>query len=208
MTERFEELKIHEPNVPISKAVVILFPDVRTTNEGKNLHQDYRPILFQDFRNTTGRLLTRYQRLGFRTSGVVYDDTNSETFSYLYPQSELQNIIKWVTFGDWGNNEEFRQFYENGLPDILKKLYLRDKAEVVVGGYHAEDCVAKFTAYLKKEGFRAKVDLKLTDKLPFLLISHRLKRMLPEEMRKEHAKKDRLLWKYLKEDEETIIERQ
>lgn len=200
-------LETHGQNILILKAVVILFPDVRTTSDD-SLPQDYVPILFQNFRDTTDRLLARYQRLGFRTSAVIYEDTNSETFSYLYPRNQFQNIIRWKAFGNWGNDEKFRQFYESGLPVILKELNLREKAEVVVGGYHAKDCVAAFAGYLKKEGFRTKVDLRLTDELPFLLISHRLRRMLPKEMRKEHARVDRLTWEHLKQEEEKIIEKQ
>ena len=205
MTERFKGAATHEQNIPTSKAVVILFPDIRTTG-GKSSHQDYVSLLSQDFRDTTDRLLNRYQRLGFTTVGVVYRDTDSETFSYLYPQNQFQETIKWGDFGAWGSNEKFTQFYENGLPEMLRELNLREQAEVVVGGYHAQDCVARFVAYLKREGFRAKVDLRLTDELPFLLISHRLRKELPLEMRKEHAQQDGLIWKQIKRVEEDLIE--
>lgn len=209
MIERFKGIETHEQNTPISKAVVILFPDIRTTGD-KNSHQDYTSILSQDFRDATDALLMRYQRLGFNTIGVVYRDTDSNTFSFLYPQSQLQNTIKWdKTFSDWSNNQDkFRQFYETGMKDIFKHINLKDKAEVVVGGYHAKDCVAKFTAFLRTKGFRATVDLKLTNELPFLLISRRLRKMLPVEMRRKHAKEDRFIWTLMKEDEEEIIKKQ
>lgn len=214
MLEQRELIKIPERNiVSVAKAVVILFPDIRITG-GKSWPQDYVSILSQNFRDTTGKLLTRYQRLGFTTVGIIYRDTTSETFSYLYPQSKLKNIIRWEkTCSDWDNKDssdyqKFRQLYKSYMPKLLGELNLQNKAEVIVGGYHAKDCVATFAAYLRKEGFRTKVDLRLTDELSFLLISHLLRRMLPEEMRREHAKEDRLLWEYLKEDEEDIIEEQ
>jgi len=208
MVEQEELVGTPEQNiVSVAKAAVVLFPDTRTTG-GENRLKDYTPILYQDFRSVTEKLLKRYQRLGFTTVGIVYEDTNSETFSYLYPQGLFQNIIRVGAFNSWGNDEKFTQFYENCLPDILKKLNPKKDADIVVGGFHAKDCIAKFTAFLKRKGFKARIDLRLTNELPFLLISHKLKNMLPQEMVKEHVREDNLTWGMLKEELEAIIDKQ
>ncbi len=202
MVEQIDLGKIKEINTPISRAVVVLFPDQRTTG-GSKPESPYIPTLYQDFRETTGRILTRYRNQGFKTMAVVYGDTQPDTFSYFYPQGQFQDIIRWETFHSWG--KDWEQFYRRGLPKILEGLNLQNNAQVIVGGFHAKDCVAKFTGFLREKGFKASVDLRLTNELPFLLISHRLRSKLPVEMRSDHAKKDRLIWENMKATEEMII---
>jgi len=205
MVEKEQIKNSERNNAPLPKAVLILFPDIRTTG-GQSGDQENQSFLYRDFRNTADKLLARYQRLGFTTVGIIYRDTDSETFSYLYPQSNLQHIIRWgQTFDDWENkgskeNQEFDELYKSFLPTLLADLNLQDNADVIVGGYHAKDCVAKFAAYLRQKGFKAKVDIKLTDQLPFLLISHRIKRNLPEGMKKEHVQIDRVIWEIIKKE--------
>lgn len=190
----------------IAKALVILFPDVRTTGGKSPIDEAYTPILVEDFIEITTKLVRRYQRLGFTTFAIVYRDTDQTNFSRLYPRNLFQNIINWnQTFTDWGQgNQSFHESYQNAIPNLIRNLNLEKNAQVAVGGYHAKDCVALLSAYLENLGFRATIDLRLTDQLPFLLVSHRFRRMLPGAMRKEHREEDSRVWKRIKDEVESL----
>ena len=180
----------------VSNAIIVLFPDIRTT--GGKLGYVGKSGLTKEFRDTIEKLLARYKRQDFRTIGVLYRDSTPETLSGLYPESSFDELIKMDTdFKQWT-----RERYEEELPSIIKALNLTPGAQVIVGGYHSKDCVVSMTAALLKESFNASTDLRLTDQLSFLLLSHKARRMLPE-----GARDGSITWRAIKQEQEGLVKR-
>lgn len=201
-----EQALTHEEETRVGKALVILFPDTRATSEGDRVAANVS-ILIGDFRKTVSELLERYKKMGFKVYAIVYRDTNDANFSGLYPREKVDRLVKWdQTFGDWGEEDEaFHKSYQETLPQFVEALDLKNGANVVVGGFHAGDCVAKFVAHLRNNGYNATFDLRLTDQLPFLLVSHQIRRMLPSDMVHMHQKDSAIVWKGINERVESLI---
>ena len=186
---------------PIARAVIVLFPDIRTTGDFAKYQDEYVPFLAQRFRDVSGLLLARYKRQGYRIFGLVYQDTDDANFSYLYPQESFDELIVWnQSFRDLAKKkDEFRELYEGSFPQFTRALNLENLGEIVIGGYHAEDCVSNYAGYLYSSGYKTRIDLRLTDMLPFLLISHHLRKGMPRGMRDEHTEEDRRIWEHKKQ---------
>ncbi|HVZ11406.1 MAG TPA: hypothetical protein VG965_00040 [Patescibacteria group bacterium] len=188
-----------EREFPVSRAVLVLFPDSRTTG---NFHgQDgYVPYMANSFRNSTDRVLKRYRSQGYKTIGLTYQDTGDENFSYLYPREAFDELLIWsMSFADLvGSGKDFHKSYNESFPEFLEKLNLADGADVVVGGYHAADCVPNFSNWLRSENHNPRIDLRLTDELPFLLISHHFRNYLRQGLLMEHNSENRAIWEWKK----------
>lgn len=183
------------------KSVIILFPDNRTTGDWTQFASEgYIPILAERFRESTSRLLKRYQSQGYRINALVYRDTDEANFSYLYPHDAFANVITWNRNpDDWEDGEGFHELYKESFPEFRDALNPTTGGEIVVGGYHAGDCVINFAKYLRSQGFKAKIDLRLTDQLQFLVVSHELRKMTKGRMLQEMMRDDKRSWEVKKD---------
>lgn len=190
--------------VPVSRAVVILFPDSRTT-DGVSLDtaEAFPDTLPGKFLSSTQRITGRYRQQGFTTFGVVYDDTTPELTSGLYDPSQFDYIIPTgITFADWTRDK-----YKLSLPNVIKALNLSPQASVIVGGYHAEDCVVEMASSLRRLRYSSNVDLRLTNELPFLLASHKARSLLGTDAPLSFRRQDRLIWEEKKKRVEELVQR-
>ena len=131
---------------------------------------------------------------------MVYHDTGDANFSYLYPRDKFDELIVWSkSFKDLAEEQNrFYELYIDSFPQFTRALNLEDAGEVIVGVYHAGDCASNFAGYLGSNGYKTRVDLRLTDELPFLLISHHLRRGMPQQIVREHMREDQRLWELKK----------
>ncbi len=183
----------------IGKALVVLFPDIRTTGGQANYTGEHIPLLAEDFRKANAAVMTRYRRAGFTTFGAVYKDTDDQTFSYYYDKTLFDKIIRWdLKFADIVG-EAFKPAYARFMDNLRQELKTTDDAKVVVGGYHAQDCVLNFAHNLINNNINASIDLRLTNEATFLVVSHAAKRRLPSNLRKESAIEDIAIWNRKKE---------
>lgn len=179
---------------PVSKAVIIMYPDKRTT--GGRVDSP-KTSLMEYFYDVISKQIARYKKKGFTIFGIVYQDTNPENFSILYPVQEFDKLVAIPRKIDEWKHEEHADL----LNEAVGKLNLSETAETIVGGYHAFDCVVEMAKMLKKNNFNVQVNLLLTNELPFLLLSHRARVNYGAEERKL----DLDLWKMKKEDLQSAI---
>lgn len=204
MFERIETHPINpEDSQAISRAVIIMFPDARTTDGvTPALTREFPDTLPGQFFSTTQKILGRYKHEGYTVLCTVYDDTASETASGLYNLQLFDQLIpSGSTFAKWN-----REDYLSKLPTIIDAFNLVPQASVVVGGYHAEDCVVEMTGALRRLGYRSSIDLRLTNELPFLLTSHRARTYLGSQAPLSVRSQDRLIWEAKKHDVEKLVE--
>ena len=105
-----------------------------------------------------------------------YRDNGYEVVFVLYPDRDLFGLTKKeqdkiiftdITFSEASAYDENGREKENFIPkypneiEILKQLGTIDK--IVVGGYHANDCVKKVAEVANELGIDTLVDLDLTD---------------------------------------------
>lgn len=179
------------------KILFIVFPDNRITGGYSlaTLPQEIGALYFEEkFRAITIKLINRYKRNGYKVFGLLYSDSTPETFSMYYPVEDFDSLVKATASVDGWTPKK----YKKELPGIIESFNLDPDSNVVIGGYHAEDCVAKAAAAFIKKGFKTSIDLKLTNHLTFLLVSHRARAMLPGWSRNETAQDDYLHWQVLK----------
>lgn len=189
------------------KILFIVFPDNRTTGGYTlaTLPQERGAFYLEEkFRATTIKLIDRYKRNGYRVLGLLYSDSTPETFSIYYPVEDFDALVKTtVSINEWTPKK-----YKKELPKIIESFNLDPDSNIVIGGYHADDCVAKAAAAFIKKGFTVCVDLKLTNHLAFLLASHTARAMLPGWSRDETAQDDYLHWQNLKKRVADHIEKE
>src|SRR5258708_7574934 len=170
-----------------NKAVIIMYPDCRTTGGNPGRDNGRIPsdrLLSSGFFKNADRLLGRYQDQCYQVYGVVYKNTQPENFSPLYPYSRFDELIPLkVDLKHW-KRERHRELLE----EMLLKLPIVPEAKTIVGGYHTFDCVALMARILSDKGFAVSADLRLTTELGrFLLIAHKVKQMMGQ----MHGKEDR-----------------
>ena len=183
-----ERFRIEE-KIKFAPALVILFPDARTTYLPSNEPELTKDPMVNTYRNTSIKLLERYRQQGYLTTAFIYADTSEEDYSYNYPPQSFSTVItSQLTFGSWT-----RKNYQDELLSLIPSYF--QGTRLVVGGYHADDCVATFTAAARNFGLAAKVDLRLTDKFTFLLISHEARKLVPKNLLDDHRREDRLIWR-------------
>lgn len=200
--ERNPSFNTKEFQNKVSKTVVVLFPDIRTTGGLSKTSPDYvATLLTGQFFSTVEKLLKRYKREGFKIIGVLYNDSTHETFSGLFPEETFDGLVRLEEDFDHWSHED----YNKELPEVINAFNLVPQAHVIVGGYHAKDCVVYTTATLRELGFVASSDLRLTDELPFLLISHQVRKAVPSIIRNDIVHEDKLIWENLKERQEELV---
>lgn len=177
---------------PINKAVIIMYPDCRTTGDFRDpalLAIQNASKLITEFKATTNKVLERYSDQRYSIIGITYQDTTEATFSMLYPKSQFDTLIPVSRpFRRWR-----REIHPSLLQELVPKLQLVREANIVVGGYHAFDCVAWMVRVLRQNGYQTKPDLLLTNELGELLIAHIIRKCLGIADKEErHA--DRFLW--------------
>lgn len=188
----------------VSKAVVVLFPDIRTADGVQQEALDLGIRSCVDFRSATERILANYHREGFQRFALVYPDTDRDRWSPLYPSPETFDGILDLPFSvrQWQ-----REIFVAELPNTIQRMNFAPNAQVFVGGYHAEDCVVQMTAQLRIAGLEtATPDLRLTDKLPNLLFAHRAREMFGNsdpETREDNYK----IWQHQKAVVERLIQK-
>ncbi|OIP57988.1 MAG: hypothetical protein COX79_00830 [Candidatus Levybacteria bacterium CG_4_10_14_0_2_um_filter_36_16] len=179
---------------PVSKAVIIMYPDGRITGGRNDIP---KTSLVEDFYSVVSKQIARYKKKGFTIFGIVYQDTTQENFSVLYPVHEFDRLVEVPRKIDEWKHEE----HEDLLDEVIGKLNLSETAETIVGGYHALDCVVEMAKVLRRNNFNVQVNPLLTNELAFLLISHlaRVNYILKE------RKLDLDIWKMKKEDLQNAI---
>jgi len=153
---------IKSPERGIEKAVFIMYPDIRTTEgpdprtviDGK--HMSY---FCQKVFDRYEKILQAYKRNGFKIIGVVYNDTLPDKFSPLYPQKEFDLLLPISTNFEGWNHEKHEQL----LHGVLEKINLSEGAKIILGGYHAEDCVFTMGKLLKRKSLKVKINAELTE---------------------------------------------
>ena len=105
-----------------------------------------------------------------------YREKGYEIVYALYPDKELYGIEKFeddkiiytdIQFSEASGYDEKGNIKENYEPKYPSEEYLLKQIgkmeELVVGGYHAMDCVKRVVEFALKNGINALVDLDLTD---------------------------------------------
>lgn len=183
-----------------SRALIILFPDTRTVGGPNYLSERELTPFEQRLRNTSEAIIKRYKRNGFKIIGVVYKDTSDHYFSHYYPDAEFDQLIPMqLTFSEWSHPR-----YKSGIPELTESMNFKESAKILIGGYHATDCIAQFTAFLQDQGLDAEADLRLSDKLPALQLLHmgrNATRLLDDEV----AWQDYQSWQRVKQEVEDEI---
>lgn len=184
------------------RAVIIMYPDTRTTGEGvladNGAHLHYLPYTFA---KTMKKILGCYIRQGNELIGIVYADTTSQALSHLYPLELFsRNISVESTFSNWTHEAHPQQ-----LRAVVEQINFPLRVEFIVGGFHANDCVATMAGVLRACGYRSQIDLRLTEKVVFLLTSHYARKftncaLYSKADKRESYESDRLAWEALKED--------
>lgn len=179
----------HEKEASKVGAVVIMYPDMRTTGGGLRDIDELTGTFEGEFRETSGKILTRYKREGIPITGIVYSDTSPEYISTLYPQELFDTFISVeVPFLKWEGDKHKRY-----LRKVVENIP-RHEGKIVVGGYHAFDCVVTMAQVLELSGQKAEPNLLLTDQLGELLLHHRARRFFaPYDI--EERGRDRELWR-------------
>lgn len=156
-----------------SQAVIILFPDARITDRvTRDITETFPDTLPGKFFSATQKILGRYKIHGYRIFGIVYADTTSDLESGLYDSQLFDSTVsKGINLAEWN-----RDNYQSALPHIIEELNLTSQSSVVVGGYHATDCVVEMASALRQQGHSGQIDLRLTNELPFLLASHKARK--------------------------------
>lgn len=195
------ETLVSKEQTKTSKALMIVFPDARTTGGPRQLNRELTP--FEKKRcSITEKIFRRYKQNGYKIFGLVYKDTTSDRFSQYYPQAEFDQLIRIPTdFADWTHGQ-----YQAAIPKVISEMNLADEARVFVGGYHATDCVAQFTAGIQDRQINAAADLRLSDKLQGLVIFHTA-RNATRHLDKEAAWHDYHSWQLTKHEVEREIEK-
>lgn len=193
------ELTEREGNL---KTLLILFPDVRTTGGPSKLRDEGLALTATEekFINVTTKLISRYKKLGFKIIYISHQDTTNENFSLFYPQDlhdEFIHLQQPLT--NWK-----RQRYQDELKDLVKNLGLSKNSITVIGGYHATDCVAAAAGAIRKANHTAIVDLRLTDALPFLLLSHLERKLIYDA---NSQTQNLRIWEMKKEEVEKAVKR-
>lgn len=138
--ENQESLK--SPEKSINKAVLIMYPDIRTTRPAENLlikENHFPSSFYQGVHEKYEKTIQAYKRNGFKIIGVVYNDTLPDKFSPLYPQKEFDLLLPVATdIKNWKHSK-----HESLLAEVLEKINLSPKAKIILGGFHSEDCVIK-----------------------------------------------------------------
>jgi len=179
--------------------LVIIFPDERTTLLPPSDNELIKDPAVKTYHDISIKLIERYKREGYQITALVYADTDKNHFSYIYPPEMFSEIIRSkLTYNRWK-----RKDYQDELLSLIPSCF--EKSNLVAGGYHADDCVAIFVAAAREYGLSAKVDLKLTDKFTFLLISHEARKMLTGNMLGDHRVDDTHIWKSFYESIEDTI---
>lgn len=192
-----------EKTSPVSQAVVVMFPDVRTADGvTRKFTTTFPDTLPGEFLSKTQSILKRYKQQGYAIFGSVYDDTEPEHFSGLYDYYSFDSILPiGHTYDQWTHER-----YQSVISKIIDDLHLLPQATVVVGGYHAEDCVAEMAAALRRLGHASSVDLRLTDELPFLLIGHRGRKILGSSAPLSSREGDLIIWEDKKKQIDMLVQ--
>lgn len=172
------------------KTVLIIHPDIRTTGPVL-LGEDGKPVSYLQniFKDTTEKLLTRYQGFGYDVVGVVFADTTPSDLSPLYPTEKFNRLISESSLKDWRRDT---LVYEFGK--VATELNPTLNSRFVVGGYRYCDCVVEMARVLKRFSNQVSIDLKLTDYLGEILIAHYIRRMAGSLYSKKDRCYDRLIW--------------
>lgn len=187
---------------PINKLVFIVFPDARTTGGPT---RDRRTeigllVLEEKFLEASTKIIEKYKKQGFKVVSLLYSDSNEKNSSHLFPQNLFDGSVHLKKpFAKWQRDE-----YQDELPEIISNLGLSNDAQVIVGGFHATDCLSAAAGAFRNAGFNTKADIRLSDKLPFLLISHIERKMIYDP---ESQKYNLAIWETYKDDVENITKR-
>ncbi len=191
--ERFLEENpesVKPPEKEISKAVFIMYPDMRTTRPKENIIVDGKSVshFCQTVFERYEKILQAYKRNGFKIIGVVYNDTLPDKFSPLYPKKEFDELLPVSTdFKGWNHKKHGQWFQE-----AVKKINLSEKAKVIIGGYHAEDCVLAMGKVLKTKLLNVKINAELTEKQGEMFVMFKeMNKILSSGMGKDNNKEVR-----------------
>ncbi len=189
MTEGINFIPESELNKKTS-GVIIMYPDQRTTGGGKLTKEELSGTFEESFLDTATNILSRYKRQNIKINGVVFADTLPTQFSSFYPEHLFDNIVALrIGFMDWKSASHL-----DLLQEIYSDLSIDDSGSVVVGGYHAFDCVVDMTRVLEAMGRKVEPNLLLTDQLGELLVQHSARRILaPNDV--EERGREREVWR-------------
>ncbi len=114
---------------------------------------------------------TRYRSKGFNITHVLMSDENISKFIKTHPEDK---IVKT----SMSSNKMSELFYQGkeyhvNPQEILNKVFTKetlkapDKINLVVAGFHVDDCVEEFAKYTYNCGMKVLVDEDLTELLQF-----------------------------------------
>lgn len=153
---------IKSPERGIEKAVFIMYPDVRTT-EGPDprtvIDGKHASYFCQKVFDRYSQILQAYKRNGFKIIGVIYKDTLPDKFSPLYPQNDFDELLTLSKTIDEWTHENHKELLE----EALEKINLLKRAKIILGGYHAGDCVLTMGKVLKRKSLKVKINAELTE---------------------------------------------
>lgn len=106
----------------------------------------------------------RYRETGYQVIFALYSDKE------LYGVKKTENdkiIYTDITFSEASAVDEKRNIKKNFVPKYPNELFLLQQVgpvgELIVGGYHALDCVKRVVEVAIQNGINTLVDLDLTD---------------------------------------------
>ena len=195
--------QIQETEENTSRAFIILFPDIESVGSPKHLEERELTPFEQEVAKTTKTIINWYKKNGYKIFGVIYSDTSDNNrFSQYFPRESFDHLIPMeTTLNDWTHER-----YNDEIPKIVSSMRLSANAEVYVSGYHLMDCIAQMTARLRDQGFVANVDIKLSEKLPIMLLAHKVRNVL-RRTEPEEALWNYRSWQHLKQQVEGEVER-
>lgn len=177
----------------IDKAVIIMYPDCRTTgglSEADNGRCVPEGLLTEAYYRTVDKLLGRYIHRGFSVYGITYLDTDPDNFSSIYPNNRFDQFFPVSTeFNNWQRAHHLKL-----LNKVIDGIPLGAGSQVVVGGYHAYDCVASMVKVLLERKYSTSPDLRLTNLLGWLLVAHKIRNLTGSLHLKEDREMERLYW--------------
>ena len=141
--------------------VVLLFPSPCYTWE---LDSFCKKIIGKDARisDVFDRIIQeRYLSRGFDLAAVNYCNDSVPSGITLQPKRIVRSNEEMYFFGDSWKKSAIEAEYLRMAKGIEPEKY----RTVIVGGFHSEDCVVKFTRAINKISANAQIDTDLTDKI-------------------------------------------
>jgi hypothetical protein len=186
----------------VSQALVIMYPDHRTTG-GYPLLPGEQPesILTGAYHDFASRYIQRFKREGFSVFAVEFQDSTELTRVQIYPYDQFDTIVPVdVPYRKWSQD-----IHEELLESVIDRMNLAERARVVVGGYHATDCVPTMINVLKGKYFRAEANLLLTNMIGPHFVSRELLKLMSPDQRSDERRIMRENWETDKREFERLL---